>query len=334
MSSRVLPWQVAQWDFWRQQSQRRAHAYLLTGSEGIGLSEFIEQMAHSLLCSHQTPTGEACGHCEQCHLFVQGLHPDFFKVTVLEDKKEISIDQIRALNQKLFETAHQGGYKVAVIEAAERLNTHAFNALLKSIEEPPANTVIILSSYQPSRLPATIKSRCAHIRFAKPVVNEALAWLQTACPQADVALLKKALKVNWGAPLLAKQWLDAGTFEAEQAWQASLNQLLNGQLTTSKAVEQWKKMPEPEAVFDAFYLWSVDRIRAALYQQKIPLQLSWMHFQQSAMQAKQAWLGNANKDLVLETLCLEWLALNQNEAETEHLHPKTIFKSSLIRGDL
>ncbi len=329
MTTSILPWQEDNWQQWLSQQDRLAQAYLLTGSSGIGLPEFITAMAQVLLCQKLSKKN-ACMQCQQCHLFQKELHPDLFKLTVLEDKKEISIDQIRDLNRQLFTTSHQGGFKVAVIEQAENLNINAFNALLKTIEEPPIGTIILLSSYQPSRLPATIKSRCRQLRFAKPNLETAIAWLAQQLPQIDLKLLKRALKLNWGSPLQALEWINAKDFTTEQAWQETLSNLVDGQLSVSQAVEKWKKFNQPEVIFDYFYLWSVNRVRAALYQQKLPFNSQWMHFQQAVVQAKLAWRNNANKDLVLESLCMEWLAIN-----TESLNATpTVFKSHLIRGSL
>ncbi len=328
----LYPWQTEHWQHWLAQQDRLAQAYLLTGATGIGLSDFITEMSRSLLC--QQSGQEVCQQCKYCHLFQQDLHPDLFKLTVLENKKNISIDQVRELNRKLFETSHQGGFKVAVIEQAEKLNINAFNALLKTIEEPPQGTIILLSSYQPSRLPATIKSRCRQLRFAKPSLEIAIAWLVKQCqkqhPQADLSLVKRALKLNWGAPVQALEWINAKGFETEQAWQTTLTQLVNGQMSVTQTVEKWQKFSSPEVVFDYFYLWAVNRIRAALYQQKLSFNPQWMHFQQAVNQAKLAWQSNANKDLVLESLCMEWLAMNQINANI----PPTVFKSKLIRGSL
>ncbi|BBP43804.1 DNA polymerase III subunit delta' [Thiosulfativibrio zosterae] len=328
------PWQTELWQSWLSQNDRLAHAYLLTGSDGIGLTQFALDMAQTLLCHHPNHSQGACGECSQCHLFEQMSHPDFYSLEVLEDKKEVGIDQVRALNAKLFQTAHQGGYQVALIKQAEHLNTSAFNALLKTIEEPPAKTVIILTAYQPSRLPATIKSRCALLRFAKPSLETAQAWLKLALPEADDALIKKSLRINWGAPLQALDWINDKQFETEQAWQDSLVQLMQGQLGVSQAVDKWKKWSKPEVVFDYFYLWTVQRIRAASYQQKFPLNHDWLRFQQQVLVAQQAWDGNGNKELILENLCMDWVALNQQGHLPDISPEANPMQGLLLRGML
>ncbi len=192
----IFPWQETAWQQWQQQAAHLGQAYLLSGAAGIGIDAFAREMAQGLLC--QTPGVKACGQCAQCHQFRQATHPDFWVLKRLEDKKEITIDQVRELTDKVSRTAHQGGFKVVLVLETETLNVSAFNALLKTLEEPPERTVLILTTHRLSALPATIISRCRQVAFAAPSRDEALAWLQQALPQADLPLLKKALTLNWG----------------------------------------------------------------------------------------------------------------------------------------
>jgi DNA polymerase-3 subunit delta' len=124
----IYPWQVTQWNFWQAQFARLGHAYLLTGSHGLGLTEFAQQMAQSLFCENLN----ACGACIGCRQFLEHTHSDYVQIDTLEGKKEVGVEQVRQLTQKLMQTSHQGGYKVAVLPEAERLNSSAFNALLKT----------------------------------------------------------------------------------------------------------------------------------------------------------------------------------------------------------
>lgn len=334
----MLPWLFPVWQQWLAQNCSTlssdgdygiGHAYLLSGVEGIGLTAFAEQMAQGVLC--QQSGLEACGQCSQCHQFSQSTHPDFFRVQVPEDKKEISVDQIRNLTEKVFSTSHQGGYKVVLIEAVELLNASAFNALLKTLEEPPARTLLILTSYHAARLPATILSRCRQIRFSTPDRESAYQWLSQVLPQADEALLKKSLNVNWGAPLDAKQWIETKGFEQEAEWQANMKALRSGQIAVSQIVEKWMKFEYPEQVFDWFYLWSVNAIRSASYQGSRPYNPNWTVFQKWVLQAKQTWRQNANKELLLESLCLAWLAHQQPDFNPDQPMFK-VMQGNLVRG--
>lgn len=323
MQNTLYPWQTELWQAWLAQGRYLGQAYLLSGTEGIGISAFAMAMAQGVLC--QSEGVDACQNCPQCHQFSHQTHPDFLRLALLEDKKEISVDQVRALNEQVYRTAHQGGFKVVLIEQVEHLNRSAFNALLKTLEEPPQNTVMILTTHQLYQLPATLVSRCRQMTFAVPSQADAMQWLQQQLPQADAALVKKAMKLNWGAPLTAKSWIESNTFEQESSWQADLKSLQQQRTTTSQVVDKWKKWPQPELVFDYFYLWTVNYIRAAVYGEKLPYDPSWLVFQKSVLQARQLWQQNINKDLLLENICLEWLACQQSDYQVNMaLQPTTI----------
>lgn len=339
----MYPWLQPVWQEWLAQTMQSqsggqdygiGHAYLLAGTQGIGISDFARHLSQGLLCQQQNRQSvlEPCGQCTQCHQFSQQTHPDFFQVSVPEDKKEISVDQIRQLTDKIYSTSHQGGYKVALIEAVEYLNRSAFNALLKTLEEPPARTVLLLTTYHVGRLPATIVSRCRQIRFSTPSFDQAYEWLAKSLPQADDALLKKALKINWGTPLNAKQWIENKGFELEAEWQSDMKAIRSGKLAVSQVVEKWLKFEQPEQVFDWFYLWTVNAIRSASYNNALPFNPNWVVFQKWVLQAKQTWHHNANKELLLESLCLAWLSHQQPDFNANQ--PLfSVMKGDLIRGD-
>ncbi len=324
-----IPWLVGPTQQWTKQANRLSHAYLLTGPAGLGIVGFAKQMSQDLLC--QQDGFSACYQCVHCNLQQQGNHPDFFHLKVQEDKKEISIAQVRELIGKLYATSHQGGYKVALIECVEKLNRASFNALLKTLEEPPERTVLILTTHQAGQLPATILSRCRQITFVTPPLQEAIDWLQIALPQVDAPLLKKSLRINWGAPFKAKQWIEDKQFEQEASWQSDLKALQEARQTASQVVETWLKTEDPEAVFNYFYLWTVSAMRAALYQKKITYNPNWAVFQKWVQQAQQAWQGNGNKELLLESLCLAWLAHQQPDFDPNS-ELFNLLKGSHIRG--
>lgn len=326
MQNHLYPWQADLWQDWLAQGRYLGQAYLLSGADGIGISAFAMAMAQGVLC--QTDGVDACQNCAQCHQFTQQTHPDFLRLALLEDKKEISVDQVRALNEQVYRTSHQGGYKVVLIEQVEHLNRSAFNALLKTLEEPPAKTVMILTTHQWHQLPATLISRCRQLRFAVPPLETVMAWLHQQLPQADDHLLKKALKLNWGLPISAKDWIEAKAFDLEATWQSDIKSLQQQRTSVSQLVEKWKKWSAPEVVFDYFYLWTVNYIRAAVYGEKLPYDPNWLVFQKAVLQARQLWQQNVNKDLLLESVCLEWLQCQQADYQ-----PNPALQPSTIRGD-
>jgi DNA polymerase-3 subunit delta' len=216
---------------------RLAHALLLCGPERIGKRAVAERLAQALLCRQRGADGDACGHCRSCVLFSSRTpakpievmsdgrplhpggrhgHPDFSTITyeINEDadkeklRSEISIKQIRALGERFALTPQQGGAQVALIDPADGMNHNAANALLKSLEEPLANRYVLLVTAHPSKLPATIRSRCQRIEFRLPEPAEALAWMQARGHAADVA--QAALVATYGHPGLAAHWLEDG----------------------------------------------------------------------------------------------------------------------------
>ncbi|MDP9032838.1 MAG: DNA polymerase III subunit delta', partial [Pseudomonadota bacterium] len=145
----AYPWQDSLWQQLAGRAQH-AHAYLLHGPVGIGKRALAERLMASLLC--QRPNGlEACGECKSCMLLKAGSHPDNYLLEPEEADKAIKVDQVRDLVSFVVQTAQMGGRKVVLIEPVESMNINAANALLKSLEEPSGDTVLLLVSHQSSR---------------------------------------------------------------------------------------------------------------------------------------------------------------------------------------
>ncbi len=211
----VYLWQQSQWHQIQAQiqGQRLPHALLLTGQEGLGKRQFAEQLAASLLCKHIDNNNEACGSCDACHLLSAGTHPDMLRLEPDEPGKAIKVDDVRALCQTLSLTSHYSGYKLAIIDPAEQMNINAANSLLKTLEEPTAQTLLILVSASIDRLPVTIRSRCQAIHFQQPSQELAQQWLSEQGVAGDRALL---LKLAHGSPLLAQKLADPSLIEQRQ----------------------------------------------------------------------------------------------------------------------
>lgn len=350
-----VPWLLKAWQEWgtHRSQNRLGHAYLIQAANGLAVEVLVREITNLQLCQ-QPVKGEqgfqACGRCSGCHLFAQNQHPDFYHLKRLEDKKEISIAQIRELIEKQNQTAHQGGYKVIWIQEVERLSISAFNALLKSLEEPGANTLFLLTSSQATSLPATIRSRCQKVTVPQPSLNDSVAWLQSVLPQQDEALIKRALRLNWSAPVSAYDWIVQGRFKEEREWQETMTSLASGHKNFSKVASEWLKWSQPEVVFDYFYAWVLAKIRKLGYglhnlssednspagevlhaQQQMQ---AWLGFQKSVSLAKNDWQGNANKELVFENLLMEWLELTQQENSNTlgNTPSQSVFQSNLNRG--
>lgn len=234
----IQPWLQTSWQRVLTLGERLPHALLLTGPPGLGKRQFAEALAGRLLCAQPGEDGFACGHCQPCHWQRAGTHPDFFKlmpaaeaarldaaaeaegaasVAGSDDKgseraeggkkasQQIVIDQVRALQEALNLTAHQGGRRAVIIEPAEAMNAVTANGLLKLLEEPPAGCFFLLLSASPRQLLPTIRSRCQHWPFSRPSAAALAQWTANASP-ARLALLA----LSGGLPLAAERMEAAG----------------------------------------------------------------------------------------------------------------------------
>jgi DNA polymerase-3 subunit delta' len=222
----LLPWQVPAA---REALAARAtwpHAILLDGPRGIGKRTLAGFFARALLCETPDTEGFACGTCASCHYVAAGQHPDLQMIEpfVVDEDGEVKaqdpipVDRIRTLIDWVQLTSHRGRAKVAVIVPAESMNLAAANALLKTLEEPPPSTYLLLVSHQPGRVPVTLRSRCRRLPAPRPTAAIAEAWLA----QQGVANPAVALAQSGGAPIAALAMAGA-EWQAERAvWMQAL----------------------------------------------------------------------------------------------------------------
>jgi DNA polymerase-3 subunit delta' len=223
---------------------RMPHALLVTGRPGLGKSAFAAQLAALLICEDRGNGQTACGQCTACKLQAAGNHPDYSYVTYAVDEKTgkvstvIKIDQVRALSEKLSLSRHGAGYKVVILEPADALNINAANSLLKTLEEPADNTVLVLVSSQPGRLPPTIRSRCQQVRIGAPELDAALEWLagQYHGPRPEVFL-----RLADGAPLRALALAQEDALKERRARFDTLVGLCNGSQDPVIVAQAWAK---------------------------------------------------------------------------------------------
>jgi DNA polymerase-3 subunit delta' len=213
----AYPWHRAALERLLADRERLPHALLVSGRAGIGKTAFARALGAGVLCEAPRD-GLACGACASCHWLSQGNHPDYREIVpeAAEDDAEgedaapakadkpksvvIKIDQIRAVADFIALSTHRSGFRVLLLHPAESMQPAAANALLKTLEEPPAHTLIVLVSDQPARLLATIRSRCRILGLVAPAQEQALEWLRAqGVPQPE-----SALAAAGGAPLLAR----------------------------------------------------------------------------------------------------------------------------------
>ncbi|MGH7261674.1 MAG: DNA polymerase III subunit delta' [Nitrospiraceae bacterium] len=183
---------------------RVAHAYLFHGDDGIGKKLLALRFAQAINCESGDGL-DACGACRSCRQIETRTHPDFL---VIEPDRElanpqIKIEQIRELEHQIVYQPLVALKKIFLLDDADRMTLGAANALLKTLEEPPAHSVLLLVSSRPSALPATVRSRCQSLRFAPPARTQVEAALirTREIPPADARLLAAASQSRLGAAL-------------------------------------------------------------------------------------------------------------------------------------
>ncbi|TPD52657.1 MAG: DNA polymerase III subunit delta' [Thalassolituus maritimus] len=326
----LYPWQVDAWSSLvrRHRTAGLPHALLITGSAGIGKHELSLNVARWLLC--QNPAEESCGQCHSCQLWAAGSHPDFMLCQPEENSKQIRIDNVRKVNELIFQTPQISQCQVVILRPAEVMNVNAANALLKTLEEPPGESFILLETERFGSVLPTIRSRCQRINLALPSYDASRNWLQAqgvGPADADIALAR-----NGGAPVAAMNWLSSGVATVQEKWVSELQQWTTSSLPLDKIASSWSKL-EFQTVIQWFYQWSCDVLKAACGADAKHLQFAGpvtelmgayvvkremlVTFQKKLQQILGQLMSGAshhNKTLTLETLLLEWQALTEARA--------------------
>ena len=172
-------------------SGKIAHAYLFSGPRGTGKTSMARILAKSLNCE-QGPTAEPCGQCGNCQRIVQGTSLDVIEIDAASNT---SVDNIRDLREQVAFTPAESRYKVYIIDEVHMLSTGAFNALLKTLEEPPAHAVFILATTDPQKVPATIQSRCQRFEFRRVTVDEIAEHLAMVAAGSGIEADADALRL-------------------------------------------------------------------------------------------------------------------------------------------
>ena len=236
-------------------SGRLPHALLIHEAPGAGGEWLATWVAQLVLC--REGTAAPCGTCRACRRVAAFQHPDVSWVRPLEDSRQIRIEQVRDLSAGLALTSHAGGYKVGVLSPADALNRFAANALLKTLEEPPARTLLVLVATQPSRLPPTVLSRCQRLRVRAPARAVGVAWLAAARGPAN---WEAALAAIGEAPLLAAEADPATLAEVGADSRRTLDALAAGSTDPVAAAERWARSDLPLRLL-CFENWLTERIR-------------------------------------------------------------------------
>ena len=239
----TLPWLKG----WQRQlqdtlhAQRLPHSSLLLSVPGLGAEHLANWMTALALC--ESSDERPCGVCASCSLLRSDTHPDYHLVKLEDDAHQIKVDQVRELIASLVLKSYRGGFKVGVIEGAEALNVNGANAFLKTLEEPSADTMLIMIARPNHRLPATIASRCLRIPLRAPATDVAIAWLEAHGPPGQN--WDAALNLSGGAPLLALDLHSSGIASLEVEMQGCMRDIATGGVDVTLLAETWAKSNLP-----------------------------------------------------------------------------------------
>ncbi len=255
------PWQQANWNNLTasRNNNQLSHGLLFHGASGTGKLDLAHHFAEWLLCE-QPDNDKACGQCKSCQLLQAESNPDYLILAPEGESRDIKVDQVRSLIDRLALTRHSSGTRVVVISPADTMNISASNSLLKTLEEPPPGTILILVTDRPSALSATIRSRCQQIRFDLPAKSEALQWMA----QQQLENPELLYRLVAGAPLAAVALVEDNGLEIRQKLFENWQQLAQGKVDPVTSADMWLKTGfKNKANLPLYWVssWIIDMIR-------------------------------------------------------------------------
>lgn len=317
---------------------RLGHALLLCGPAGLGKRAVIEALAHYVLCEARAD-GQPCGRCRSCQLFAtrtqrdpaelrpdgslaqphgHSAHPDLIfvgyewrlKPSPPRMRTEIVIEQMRQLSERL-EVSATFASRVAVVEPADAVNYSAWNAILKTLEEPLPGRYLWLVTANPARLPATIRSRCQRLEMRLPPREESLDWLQARGHAAAAA--SEALDAARAHPGLAASWLEGDGLALRCAVAADLAAIAAGRADPLEAAQRWGADERADERLRHAAEHAVAEAGSGLTDPtRLNKLAAWFD---SANRARELLRSTVRADLVLAELLLGWRDLARSTTE-------------------
>jgi DNA polymerase-3 subunit delta' len=295
------------------------HGLLVVAPDQSGKKRFAINLARSILCrASAQQLNKACGQCKSCLLVQAESHPDLSQIDCLTDnkgklKKSIGIDQIRQLTNKLVETSQLNGWRIAIVMSVEKMTRGAFNAILKTLEEPGDKTLVLMLASSLQQVPATIKSRCQLLRL-KLVDQQLSCWLMEAAECSESEALN-ALNQCQFAPFAALNFIKEGTAQLYMLLNQSLDAILTTQLTPTEFLSEYSELEELLWLQIAKYFQNVQlsilNSNKGIYS-KVPATLAnQLYFELVEYNRAQCAGSNLQSSLQLEAILIQWFELGR-----------------------
>ena len=217
-------------------AMRLAHGLLVHEDAGAGGLEFARWVAQYVNCRERDRA--PCGECQDCKWIAADQHPDVTYLAPEGDSTQILIQAVRDLAADLALTSHGRGYKIAIVAPADAMNPFAANALLKTLEEPPAKTIVLLVTSQPSRLLPTLRSRCSRLRVVGPTREAAARYLTAARGQGPWV---EALAATSSGPFSLLDADPAALAELRRDTVATLRDIAGGHVQPPAVADKWAR---------------------------------------------------------------------------------------------
>ena len=300
---------------------RLAHGLIIHEDPGAGGREFARWVAQFVNCRERARA--PCGQCQECRWVAAGQHPDVTLLAPEEDSVQILIEQVRALVADLALTAHGSGYKIAMVTPAEAMNVNAANALLKTLEEPPPRTLLLLVASQPSRLLPTLRSRCSRLRLAGPARAAAARYLEDARGPGP---WEEALAATGAGPFALLEADPADLARLRTDTLDTLRDIGSGKIQPPGVAERWadrshsKDLPVRLACLES---WVTERILESASNRDLthlsgpgmpPNICRLFELSDAVRDMRKLSLTSINKGMAVETLLWRWAQSGGNKA--------------------
>ena len=322
VNAQIYPWQQQVWETLTGRFPKLGHGLLFYGKKGCGKEAFAQQFLAWVLCLNRQPKGP-CGECGSCQWLKADTHPNYVYISTDEDNKKqnakIKIEKIRDLLPFVQQTVD--GWRVIVIEPAEALNIASSNALLKTLEEPGENIVIILLADHYLKLPATIRSRLQHFALDRISSAQFSEYVEAQLPEAGSSQQQLLMNLSNQMPLQAIEVAQSSWLPLRQEFMEDWKKLVIQKNMPMAIATKWNKSLSFGEFGQMFEYLLSDLICVKLNQavKNIDLDFNVLAEQYSLeilfkiyedfQRAKQYLEQNVQSNLVLDELCIKLMNL-------------------------